>query len=345
MSFAHVIAVAAVVAAPAAALGGDAPAPNERTLSSRLWDAIRARLAEATAPAPVPPTPVDVRWRSRRIASVELGAPLLSLAAGDLDRDGTAELVALTSREVVVARRTSAKRVTIVARAPLPPSPAAPRSRDTVGALVIATDDAGAPIVIARTSEQGTGGKWRLRNGALEQVGVIQGFPVCDRAVAGLFPGRNYFLGDSFAWTGEGDAPAVPERFFSVACRGDLVDPSGRPQRAFGVVDVDGVVRVTLAAGAPVEVRNRGAALALSDVDNDGSVELVTTTNRAPGRGGQVQVYSLRADGAVRVARSKKFTGGVAAVATGDIDGDGDRDVIAAVRLIGATRVDLWSLN
>ena len=42
---------------------------------------------------------------------------------------------------------------------------------------------------------------------------------------------------------------------------------------------------------------------------------------------------------------SKPFTGGVAGIAVGDGDGDGVAEVIAAVRLVGATRVDLWRLD
>jgi hypothetical protein len=40
----------------------------------------------------------------------------------------------------------------------------------------------------------------------------------------------------------------------------------------------------------------------------------------------------------------RKFTGGVAAIAAADLDGDGDLEVVAAVRLVGAARIDLWFL-
>jgi hypothetical protein len=41
----------------------------------------------------------------------------------------------------------------------------------------------------------------------------------------------------------------------------------------------------------------------------------------------------------------KNFSGGVGAIVGDDVDGDGDLEVVAAVRLVGAERVDLWLLN
>lgn len=41
----------------------------------------------------------------------------------------------------------------------------------------------------------------------------------------------------------------------------------------------------------------------------------------------------------------KPFNGGVAGVVVADGDGDGVPEVIAVVRLAGATRVDVWRLD
>src|SRR4051812_12237828 len=53
-------------------------------------------------PKLVPPVPVDIKWKPVRLGSFDFGAPLVALAAADLDGDGKAELYAVTSHEVIV---------------------------------------------------------------------------------------------------------------------------------------------------------------------------------------------------------------------------------------------------
>src|SRR5262245_27863622 len=72
---------------------------------AELAAVVRARLDAIVAgrePKPVPPVPIAIRWRTVRLGSVELGAPLVALAGADLDGDGIGELYAVTEREVVV---------------------------------------------------------------------------------------------------------------------------------------------------------------------------------------------------------------------------------------------------
>jgi hypothetical protein len=57
-------------------------------------------------------------------------------------------------------------------------------------------------------------------------------------------------------------------------------------------------------------------------------------------------VSALGADGKVKaLLRHTGLVGGVAGLAGGDLDGDGRPDLAAAVRLPGASRVDLWVLQ
>src|SRR6185369_14963349 len=101
-----------------------------------------ARLAEAAkqsidgvlaqrAPKLVPPVPIKLAWKAVRLGSVDLGAPLVALTSADLDRDGKAELYAVTTREVVAIG--AGKRVAELGRVAFGGEPAVPASRDPVG--------------------------------------------------------------------------------------------------------------------------------------------------------------------------------------------------------------------
>ena len=79
-------------------------------------------------------------------------------------------------------------------------------------------------------------------------------------------------------------------------------------------------------------------------MNRDGQPEITTTGAAPPGEPDRVTVLSWRDQRFVRVF-SRAFSGGVVAVTVADIDGDGIDNVVAAVRLPGSYRVDLWTLN
>lgn len=323
-----------------------APAHADELPLRKLWQSIHQRV-EAARPL-VPPTPTPVRWRQRRAGSVDLGAPLLALIAADVDGDGRAELVALTSRELV-ALRPAARRADVVARAELPGEPPAVRPRAPVGTLVAAPGDGGPIVLRARTTERATAATFRFSDGALVAVpDDAAAFPLCGHAAAALYPGRNTFDAVSFVWLGAQPAPQPPERFWTAACRDDLVDPLGARTQLFAVVGDDGNLRLDRwgpAGRTQLQIDDVGAAFALADVDTDGHVDVIASAATAPGRGDRVSVYEWVGDELQRAYRTRSFAGGVVGIATGDVDGDGATDVIAAVRLPNATQIDLWLLT
>ncbi len=71
---------------------------------------------------------------------------------------------------------------------------------------------------------------------------------------------------------------------------------------------------------------------------------MIVTGSGAPGDPDAIKVITLGGDEKKGLFR-KTFNGGVAGIAVGDGDGDGVPEVLAAVRLAGATRVDLWRLD
>lgn len=342
------------------------PAPQGGGEVGALWRVIAAAFDDASfarEPPPRPPVPVKVTWKARRVASLDLGAPLLALAAGDLDGDGKAELVALTERHVVVLRP-ARRRLAEVARVGLPADPASIRPRDAVGTLVITLGADGGAEIWGRASTRGRGARWVLEGKNLREVGPIPEFPLCADASAALEPGRNYFAGDGlgarlvitpgprYAADGRGGTP-----YYTRRCRDDVVDRAGRALRAQVTVETSGAAVVELetrcgardAACVPrrqARLEGVGSAIEVDDVDRDGSIELITSGAGAPGDADALVVWTIGEAGVSKKPVFRRgFSGGVVGVGSGDVDGDGDRDVFAAVRLAGARKVDLWLVN
>lgn len=336
-----------VVLAPvlATALAIDvAHAEPERGYFARLAAAVNAGFdaaLEARAPRLVPPVPVAVAWKAARIGSFDLGAPLVALTGGDLDGDGKGELYAVTAREVI-AFAVTGKKARELGRVTFAGPPAVPASRDAVGsavvdgpALVAASSAWAAELRAGWEAPAGQGGARTL----VGQPGEA-GFLVCPGERLQLVPGRNHF--------GE---PAAPVH--GVRCRADLVDPEGYPLRVRAALTdtrIDVVVEKCAAGGSACQVvathayKDYGVAFALADVDRDGTPEVIVSGAGAPGDRDAVKVIELGGDEKRGLFR-QAFNGGVAAIAVLDSDGDGKAEVVAAVRLAGATRVDLWRFN
>ncbi|HEY0252425.1 MAG TPA: hypothetical protein VGC41_12910 [Kofleriaceae bacterium] len=280
-----------------------------------LADDIKARLAQLSAPKP--PVAIAVKWKPLRMTpALELGAPLLAMTAADLDGDGKAELYAVTTQEVI-AFGVIDHRVKELARAAFGGERVMPMSRDPIGAAVVEGN-----VVVASSSvfQRSLKLRWDRKKlvGDIGEVGMV----VCpgERAVAT----RNFY----------GDEKTG---FYGARCR-EIVGADGvaKPVRAqlllTGRLEVGGFA-----------IPHAGHAFDIGDLDRDGKAEIVFASANAPGDPDELRAVTI-GDDEKRSKWRKSFTaGGVAAVAVGDFDGT--PAVIAAVRLVGATRIDLWRMN
>jgi hypothetical protein len=292
-----------------------------------------------------PPTPR--RWAFRQLKTpLDLGAPLIGLAAADLDGDTRAELVALTTTDVVILE-VDGSGARIQQRIPMSGSFPVPRSRFPIGALVVGdlTGD-GAPEIAARSSEKEGGTVWTRTQTGWTALASIAGYPVCALGArlgaVQLDRGVPRFRREGASWS-QGPPPswwtAIADPFQALSCT-----PLGA-DAALAVLEPSGTLKISTQAGTS-SVPDSGTAFAVADFDGDGRPEVVAAANRAPGDGDQLTIWSLPPAGEPKpLHRTPPLKGGAPAIAAGDFNGDGQADAIAAVRMIGSTSVDWWVLE
>jgi hypothetical protein len=341
-------ALALVAIAASAQASADAPglpaAPPPPGPLHRLLTEVRARIDAAIIARPpklVPPKKLAIQWKLGKVGSLDLGAPLVALTAADLDGDGKAELYAVTPREVI-AIGLRGKRLEEVGRVSFGGEPAIPAPRDVVGTAIV---DGGAVIASVSSWSKSLRVTWQKKT--LAAAAGPSGFALCPGETAQLAPGRNYFAD-----------PQNPQQTgrYGARCRGGLVETDGHPLRVRAdlsivnklwiAVDRCAAVGLGCARAGAFELSNVGTAFEIADVDRDGKPEAIFAGAGAPGDPDTLKVVSLGDDEKKHAKLKKAFTaGGIAGIASADLDGDGDEEVVAAVRLVGASRVDLWRIE
>ncbi len=333
------VAVVAVVASVFDRPRCDATAadpPAGQDFYARLAATVKAKvdaLVASHAPKLTPPVPIKPTWKVVKLGSIELGAPLVALAAADLDGDPkSAEIYAVTPRDVIAIGFRGGKPIEL-GRVAFSGERAVPEPRDVVGTIVVDNKEL---VAAASPWAKELRIAWNGKKLTAQHGGP--GFLLCPNLRAQLQPGRNHFTSN----------------MFETRCRDDLVDGTGQPLHVRAELATTGKLSVsveTCPAGGPCappvkfEYSNIGVAFAIADVDRDGTPEIVVSEASAPYASDSAKVITLGGDEKKGIFR-KTFMGGVAGlvVADGD-DADDIPEVLAAVRLAGSTRVDLWRLD
>ncbi len=297
----------------------------------------------ARPPKLVPPRPIKRAYKLAKLGTLDLGRPLATLAAADLDGDRKGELYAVTATDVIAIGWADGKlrelgRVAFTGERP------SFGPRDVVATATLAPAAPGIPAgLVATVSTYARGMRVHWKAGAL--VGTPEtapGFLACPGEHLQLAPGRNYF--------GE---PATG--FYALRCTSGLVDGDGYPLRARAQLSMTNKLDVAVERCAAMDFKcepaarheyaNVGIAYDITDVDRNGALELVYAAAGAPGDPDILRVVSLGDDEKKQKLKKSFTAGGIAGIATTDLDGDGVPDTIAAVRLVGASRDDLWRLE
>ena len=342
MSWLRAVAPCALLAAltsRAAANDVQAPVQDDGPIHRMLAD-VKTRLDAAIVARPpklLPPKKVAIKWRLTKLGTVDLGAPLVALTGADLDGDGKGELYAVTAREVV-ALAIKGKKLDEVGRVAFTGDPAMPVPRDVVGSAVA---DGQAVIASVSAWTHSLRVTWKGKSLAAE-LGEV-GIAVCPGEVAQLAPGRDYFGDDK---TG----------IYGARCRRGLVETDGHPLRLRAELSLASRLSVNVercaaanlgcSAAGHFEYPSAGFAFELADVERDGKPEVIYAAAGAPGDPDILRVITLGDDDKKHPRLKRQFAaGGVAGLAVIDLDGDGVDEVIAGVRLVGSSRVDVWRLE
>ncbi len=275
-----------------------------------------------------------MHWKPQKLGSPELDTPLVALAFADLDGDGKPELYAVTAREVI-ALAVGEHRVREIGRVPFAGERRVAAPRDVVGAAIA---DGGVLVASVSTYAARLRVSWRGKTLVGEPAGA--GFALCpgERAVL-LAAGRDH--------VGSG-----PSAYYTLRCR-EMLDPQARTLKVRATLSVAGRLDINAqACGAsgcePAghhELGNVGYAFDVADFDRDGAPEVIYAAASAPGDPDTIKVVTWDGDEKKPLYRKDWKADGVAAIVVGDLDGTGAPVAIAAVRIPGETRVDLWRLN
>lgn len=272
-------------------------------------------------------------------------APILDVVIGDLDGDWLPEVALLQPDRVRVLAWQ--KGGFTVDRASfdlgvLPPNDA--RLRAPIGRLVVVTRGDGSALLVVASSDRASSAILELDPGAglvaVDASGTPDGWPLyatgIDAWVVTDWPrgvdvlagqAREVGLGGSGVTRLASLSGAYDVRAFPL--RGNT-SPTWQPALARTAVGGELELWTAAAAASPINLRNQGTAHVVVDLDGDGVIELLTTSDAIDGRD-RLTLSQLRTgQRGPRRVWSGEVKSPVTAAAAGDVDRDGYREFVVA---------------
>jgi len=259
--------------------------PIPRTVWARLRDPEPGPVAHAFAEAPIdaeirsflPPIPLTA---ANVVRGQSFESDIVALACGDLDGDGSTEIVSVSLRRVTTLRLRDGKVLPLFSRAwtALSPLASAPL-REPIGLAAL----------LEKPSEDGTFSRFvdvgvtdrakALRlDRELSIVASLSGLPVAAGDASGCVRAQTNQLSGPLVPCVVGDpAPSIlPSGTFDALAAASLVTPRGETFHVLVSRDERGVATIRDDAGHLATIEGAGAQLAVGDLDQDGAPEILS---------------------------------------------------------------------
>jgi len=307
-----------------------APAPTAHAYAAgRIDGEVRSYLA----PVPL----VGARIDRATVDDKEV----VALACGDVDEDGTTEIVTLSRRRIAVGRARGGRFVTLRAAQLRDFSGIAPTPlREPLGGLAIVASRRGLPYLDVGISDRARG--MRL-DGELRPLGVIHGLPFATAWGDACIRLQGSTLAAAVSKCAESDPTFMAfgeSGPLDAAAMATYVSAKGAVHTIEAVRDPrTGEVKIHT-GGRSGSLARAGAQLALADLDQDGAPEVITSLDVLPqstqDTDDALVITTFESDGSLREKRRTPVPTGVRAVAACPPEGGGSAPVV-----IG-TEGELW---
>jgi hypothetical protein len=305
------------------------PAPAAHGFASgRIDGEVRAYLA-----------PVQlVTGRIDRVAVED--RDVVAVACGDLG-DGGLEIVTLGRRRIAVGRARAGHFVARKSAALRDLSPVAPAPlREPIGGIAIVPQRAGRPAFIdVGITDRAKGSRFDLD---LQRIGTIAGVPFATPFGDACANFQGSTANSLVAKCADADAPSDAIEIdtpLDASAAATYVAPDGSARAILATRDPRTSELRLRADGKTASLPGAGAQVALGDLDQDGSPEIISTLDvlpQAQGAADALVVTTWQSDGTLRERARTPVPSGVRAVAACPPDGAGPAAIVVA------TQGELW---